>query len=226
MIAGLIGKSLKLVIGIALLPLMVTISQSFYLQLDNISDLNSANQTYFLWGVIAYVIMHIVFIKPQFIYNLGHELVHVLATWLSFGRAGNLRVSRRGGSVQTSKSNSFVSISPYFVPIFAVGVGIAYFLISLVADISNHAGYFVFFIAFCFTLHIIMTIEALKVNQPDVVRTGYLFSLSVIYVANIVIAGLILGLVFPGFSFIDMFMQFLTKSKEFYILIFKQLFFI
>lgn len=221
---NLLKKTCVALIGAASLPLIITISKAFYLQLANIYVVDSRNQLYFLWGLAAYVAMHLFFFKPNFLYNLGHETVHVLTTWASFGKAKKMKVSAEGGSVQTTKSNFFISISPYFVPLYTTLLCLAYFIISKFRDISVYAPYFVFFIGFTFTMHIIMTVEALKTAQPDLIKTGYLFSLSLIYLANLIVAGFIISLIFPGFSFIDMVLQFCVDTKALYILLFRQLF--
>ena len=201
MIMSLLKKILTFSIGIISIPLTITVSKAFYGQLSAISSLNTQNQVYFLWGMGTYIVMHLFFFKPNYVYNLGHETVHVLSTWLSFGKAKNMKVSSEGGSVQTSKANFFISISPYFVPIYTILLCVAYFAISKFTDISGYMPYIVFFIGFTFTMHIILTVEALKVAQPDLIKTGYLFSLSIIYVINILLASFIIGLIFTGFSF-------------------------
>lgn len=212
------------IFGIALLPLTVSVSKAFYYQLSGISIFDSKNQLYFLWGIASYVVLHLFFFKLNFLYNFGHEVTHVISTWLSFGKAKNLEVSDKGGSVQTTKSNFFVNISPYFIPIYTVILCFAYFLISKFGDGTGYAPYFVFFMGFTLAMHIILTVDALKVSQPDLIKTGYLFSLSLIYVINIIVAAFVISLIFRGFSFVDFFTQFYLESKVLYILIYKQLF--
>lgn len=215
---------LRLAIGVVALPLTIPISKAFYSQLANISVMDSKNQLYFLWGASAYIVMHLFFFKPNYVYNLGHEGVHVLSTWLSFGKAKNMKVSSYGGSVQTTKSNFFISLSPYFVPIYTILLCLAYFFISKARDISAYSPYFIFAIGFTFAMHIVMTVDALKVSQPDLINTGYLFSMALIYILNLFLAGFIISLIFPGFSFTDMALQFCAETRELYLFIFKQLF--
>ena len=221
---NLLKKIFIVFIGVAFLPLTITISKAFYYQLSGISIFDSKNQMYFLYGVVSYVILHLFFFKPNYVYNLGHEVVHVISTWLSFGKAKNLKVSSQGGSVQTTKSNFLINISPYFVPIYTVILCLAYFLISKFNDISQYAPSFIFFIGFTLAMHIVLTVDALKIAQPDLIRTGYLFSLSLIYVINIIAVGFVISLIFTGFSFADFFMQFYVGTRELYLSLFRQLF--
>ncbi len=221
---NIIKAILRVAIGVAALPLAITTSKAFYGQLGNISILDSRNQAYFLWGVGSYVIMHIFFFKPNFFYNLGHESVHVVSTWFSFGKAKNMNVSSQGGSVETTKSNFFISLSPYFIPIYTILISIAYFALAKYYDVTPYMPLFIFFIGFTFTMHIIMTVEALRAAQPDLVKTGYLLSLALIYSLNVLLAGFIVSLIFTGFSFTDMMVQFCDETKVLYLVIWKQLF--
>ncbi|MBI4336049.1 MAG: hypothetical protein HY589_05280 [Candidatus Omnitrophica bacterium] len=221
---NIIKKIFTLLAGVISIPLTITVSKAFYYQLSGMSMFESRNQAYFLYGAASYIIMHLFLFKPNFVYNLGHETVHVLSTWISFGKAKNMRVSGEGGSVQTSKSNFFINISPYFVPIYTVILCLAYFLISKFNDISQYTPVFVFFIGFTLAMHIVMTVDALKISQPDLIRTGYLLSLSSIYVINMVAAAFVISLIFAGFSFSDFFTQFCLETKSLYFDIYRQLF--
>jgi len=221
---NILKKIFTFVVGIILLPLVIPMTKSFYGQITNISIIDSRSHLYFSWGAVSYVIMHLFFFKPHYVYNLGHEVVHVLSTWLSLGRARNVKVSGEEGRVQTTRSNFFINISPYFLPIYTIILCVSYFLLSKFTDAPNYSAYFIFFIGFTFSMHIIMTVEALRTSQPDLIKTGYLFSLSLIYVFNVLVAGLVISLIFTGFSFVDMMMQFFIETKELYIFIFRQLF--
>jgi len=135
-----------------------------------------------------------------------------------------MKVSNEGGSVETSKPNFFVTISPYFIPIYTIVTSLAYFTLSKFYDVSSYLPLFIFAIGFTFTMHIIMTVESLKVVQPDLLKTGYVLSLALIYVLNVLLAAFIVSLIFSGFSFKDMMLQFCDETKLLYMAIFSQLF--
>ncbi|MEI8175405.1 MAG: hypothetical protein WCG78_00885 [Candidatus Omnitrophota bacterium] len=219
-----IKNILRLSIGAILLPLSITVTRAFYAQFAAISVIDNRNQIFFIWGVALYLITHIFFFKPNYLYTLGHEGVHVLSTWFSLGKAKNMKVSNEGGSVETSKPNFFVTISPYFIPIYTIVTSLAYFTLSKFYDVSSYLPLFIFAIGFTFTMHIIMTVESLKVVQPDLLKTGYVLSLALIYVLNVLLAAFIVSLIFSGFSFKDMMLQFCDETKLLYMAIFSQLF--
>jgi len=82
---------------------------------------------YFLAGMAGYVAFQWVFFRPIRTYVFGHELSHALAAWLSGAKVRHFRVSKKGGSVSVSKSNVFVALAPYVLPLYALAVMGAYF---------------------------------------------------------------------------------------------------
>jgi hypothetical protein len=154
---------------------------------------------------------------------LGHETVHAGVAWLFGGRIKSFRVSEKGGSVGTDKSNIVIDLSPYFVPIYAIAITLVYFLIASSYRINSAT--FVFLIGFALAFHIISTIEIFKIRQPDIVKTGYFFSIVLIYILNIVTIALIFGLLFSSFSARKFFIDSWSASKNIYAALIRQLFF-
>jgi hypothetical protein len=65
----------------------------------------------------------------------------------------------------------------------------------------------------------------MKVKQPDIVKSGYVFSISLVYIVNIIAISCIFALAFPGFELKKFFVDFLVNTKYIYIAVVKQLFF-
>ncbi len=193
-------RVIKVLIGIALLPLILAVSFAFAGQLNQIQQL-SGSPGYFLKGVVIYLIMHLTLYKPNYFYVFGHELAHSLAALICGGQVRSFRFSARGGGVLTTKSNFFIALFPYFFPAYTILCWLVYFVSSLFRDVSKFVPHFLFLIGFTLALHLVMTIDSLKVKQSDILRTGYLFSISLIYILNILLVSLILSLVFKDFSF-------------------------
>jgi len=131
----------KVTIGILLIPVTVALTQSFSEQLKLITQFQGM-PAYFLKGVIIYLIMHLVLLKPNYLYVLGHETAHAIATLLCGGRVASFSVSRRGGAITGTKSNFFIALFPYFFPTYTLVLWLAYFLTSLFRDVSAFAPYF------------------------------------------------------------------------------------
>ena len=186
-------------------------------------DFLDVNLSLLIGGFFAYPVFHIIFFRPVYIYALGHEVVHVLATWLCGGKVTSFNVSQAGGNITTTKNNLFISLSPYFVPIHAICLFLLYWILSRFYDISRFSNEFIALIGFAMGFHLIMTVEVMKTRQPDILKTGYLFSVLFIYVANISIALLVLSFISKDISFVAFAKETFVLSKDIYLNIFSGL---
>jgi len=121
-------KTIKTLIGLFLVPIAIGTAKAFYTEVSDISLLSGILHV-LERGILAYFVIHIFIFRPIYIYVLGHEVVHVLATWICGGQIVSFNVSPKGGSVVTSKTNFFIELSPYFVPIYTILIGIIYFFL-------------------------------------------------------------------------------------------------
>jgi len=212
----------KLAVAILSVPLAIGVSLAFYKNLILISEL-SGSLKYFLWGIGSYVALHLLFYRPTYLYVLGHEAVHAGISWIFGGKIKSFKVSDKGGSVSTTKSNVVVELSPYFVPIYAIIISVIYFIIASSYNING--AIFIFLIGFALAFHMVSTIEVMKIRQPDIVKSGYFFSIVMVFVLNIVVISVMFGLLFSSFSLKKFFIDSWTMSKDVYVAIVKQLFF-
>ena len=212
----------KLAVAILSVPLAIGVSLAFYKNLILISEL-SGSLKYFLWGIGSYVALHLLFYRPTYLYVLCHEAVHARISWIFGGKIKSFKVSDKGGSVSTTKSNVVVELSPYFVPIYAIIISVIYFIIASSYNING--AIFIFLIGFALAFHMVSTIEVMKIRQPDIVKSGYFFSIVMVFVLNIVVISVMFGLLFSSFSLKKFFIDSWTMSKDVYVAIVKQLFF-
>jgi hypothetical protein len=212
---------IKFVIGVLAIPLAFSVSIAFYKNIILIKELASS-LNYFLWGVASYSIIHLLFYKPTYFYVLGHEAVHAGTAWIFGGRIKSFKVTEEGGGVGTDKSNAVIELSPYFIPIYAIIVTLIYFIIA--SSYRINGSIFVFLIGFTLTFHIVSTVEVMKIRQPDIVKSGYFFSIVMVYVLNIMVISLIFNMLFPSFSIKKFFTDFWYGSRDIYVVVVKQLF--
>ncbi|MCX5665567.1 MAG: hypothetical protein NT036_00735, partial [Candidatus Omnitrophica bacterium] len=139
------------------------------------------------------------------------------------GKIKSFKVSEEGGSVGTDKSNFVIELGPYFIPIYAIIITVVYFVVASSYNISG--GLFVFLIGFTLAMHMISTIEVMKIRQPDIVKSGYLFSIVLVYILNIVVISFIFSLMFQTFSMHKFTIDLWDQSKYIYLAIYRQLFF-
>ena len=219
----MIIRIIKVLVGILLFPVSIATTLALAGQLSQIEKFQGLT-TYFLKGAIVYLIMHLILYKPNYFYVLGHEIAHALATFICGGRVNSFRISSRGGGVLTTKSNFFIALFPYFFPTYTIFFWLTYFLFSLFRDVSSFTPHFLFLVGFSLTLHLVMTIDSLKIKQTDIFKTGYLFSVSLIYILNLLLVSFILSLVFQDFSFSILFRTSLDGAGNIYYAIYEYLF--
>jgi len=213
---------IKLIIAVLSIPVAAGVSIAFYNNVILIKELAGSLQ-YFLWGISSYVILHLLFYKPTYLYVLGHEAVHAGIAWIFGGKIKSFKVSEEGGSVSTTKSNTVIELSPYFVPIYAIIISVVYFVIA--SSYSVNSAVFIFLIGFALAFHMVSTIEVMKIRQPDIVKSGYFFSIVMVYVLNIFVISLIFALLFQSFSVKKFFFDSWVLSKDIYVAVVRQLFF-
>lgn len=219
----MITRFLRFILGILLLPFTIGASVALYEQLGNVRAISNY-QLIFLYGVGSYIILHLVFYRPVFPYVFGHELMHAISTWISGGKVKSFKATSKGGEVKTTKSNSFISLSPYFFPIYTIFVAIIYSVSSVFVDTSRYVLPFIFLVGFTMAFHLVITIDFLKTKQPDLIKTGYLLSLTLIYMVNLSILTLILSLIFPDVSFLNFIQGSFQSAVNIYTAVVKQFF--
>ncbi|MBU0571579.1 MAG: hypothetical protein KJ995_05070 [Candidatus Omnitrophica bacterium] len=195
-------KVLKTFVGILLIPLGFGTARAFYRQISGLSGFSNS----FLVmerGVLAYLLFHVLIIRPVYIYVVGHEFMHVIATWLCGGRIESFRVMPSGGSVTTSKTNIFIELSPYFIPIYTLLLGPIFMILrASIFGFINLNFIFLFLIGFTLTFHFVMTTEVLKMRQSDIAKSGIILSLVFIFTLNLVSVMAVFCPLFSGLSFI------------------------
>ena len=213
---------IKIIIAVLSIPIAAGVTVAFYKNLLLVKAL-AGSLSSFLWGIAAYAALHLLFYKPAYLYVLGHEAVHAGIAWIFGGKIKSFKVSEKGGSVGTDKSNVIIELGPYFVPIYAIIITVIYFVIASSYRINGST--FIFLIGFALAFHMISTIEVMKIRQPDIVKSGYLFSIIMVYVFNIIVISLIFSLIFSEFSIKRFFIDSWLLSKGAYIAVVRQLFF-
>ena len=142
-------------------------------------------------GLISFLLVWVAVPNPVRLYVLGHELTH--AVWgLAFGaRVSNLKVGARGGSVQLTKSNVWITLAPYFFPFWTVVVVCVALAVRAVMHFT-HPGVplpvpwlWMFAVGFTWCFHACFTIRSLMQTQPDVQEYGRVFSWTLILACNI-----------------------------------------
>jgi hypothetical protein len=179
------------ILGIFLLPFSFGFLISFAHELRSIKTVGLGETAFFV-GVLGYPIFHYFFIKPRFLSTLAHEITHVLWGTAFRARVKDLRVRRGSGFVNLSKSNFIIRLAPYFFPLFTILLLLAAFFLR-----PDYLIWVFFLVGFTLSFHIISTLESLSVWQPDILKTGILFSIPIITLSNLIVIVLVLEFISP-----------------------------
>jgi hypothetical protein len=173
-------------IGIFLLPFCYGFLLSFIDQLISVRTV-SYGDLWFLAGVFSYPIFHYFIIKPRLLSTFAHEMTQVL--WGLFFRAKvkDIRVRRGSGFVNLSKTNFVIRLAPYFFPFLTILVVFTSFFLH-----PEYLIFILFMVGFTLSLHLVTTLETLKVRQPDIYKTSIIFSLPFIFLANLFVIIMVL----------------------------------
>ncbi len=186
-------KFIKMLIGIALLPLGWAASTAVY-QLYQSSVVSAVANDWKSWalpaGFLIWVVVFFILPRPARTYVLGHELTHALWAILMGGRVGKMKVGKEGGHVELSKTNFVITLAPYFFPFYTVLVIAAYYLVGLAADMEPYRAWWLGAVGLTWSFHVTFTINMLTQRQPDVREHGRVFSYAVIYIMNVLVIGL------------------------------------
>ena len=204
------SKFFRTILGILLIPLAIGVAKAFYVQIGNLSVVSHTLHI-LERGMLLYFAFHIVVARPAYLYVLAHEFVHVIATWLCGGHVVAFNVTPSGGNVVTSKTNFFIELSPYFVPLYTLLMGPIYLVMrSMGQESPTISAVFVFLVGVTLAFHFAMTSEVLRLQQSDITKSGIILSFVLIFIGNLVV---IIGAFSPIFSDIS-FLDFLKSSAE------------
>lgn len=216
-------KILRFIVSVFLIPVCIIATVSFYQGVMSIKTVSESG-LYFLLGALLYSIVHILLFRLDFLYVFGHESMHAVSTFMSGGKVKEMKVSRKEGSVKTTTPNFFVILAPYLVPVYTALVAIIYFILSFWIDMFKYSHIFMSLIGFTLMFHLAYTAESMRQKQSDLIKSGYLSSISFIYIINIIIVFLIVSLLFNEASFIDFMSSIYEKTRYFYYSFWRQLF--
>lgn len=180
----------KCLVGLALLPvcaaLTLTMVRALYILMQSPQRLSPLPVFACLAGVAIWALVWM-FLPPMTrTYILAHELTHALWTMFFGGRARQLRVGDSSGSVRVTKNNCWVTLAPYFFPLYTVAIAALWLTLSaLLPAVRPYYPVALFWIGLTWAFHITFTLRFLHWTQPDLCEQGRLFSYTLIYALNL-----------------------------------------
>lgn len=184
-------------IAVVLLPVCYGVTFALWEMLHRFKDVPEGS-FYFIAGIAGYFAFQWVFFRPIRTYVFGHELSHALAAWMSGAKVKHFHVSKKGGSVTVSKSNIFVALAPYILPLYALTLVTAFFAAGyFYPELKSYWRVFLWLLGGTLGFHMALTAYALKMDQPDLKATGRFLSAVIIYLGNTLSIVFLLGILFP-----------------------------
>jgi hypothetical protein len=190
---------LKLILAVLLLPVVIGITISF---MQNLGLMDAKVSLAFGWGVVVYLILHILLYEPSQVYDAGKKISEKALVFFS----------------------PLVKVAGFCIPIFTILTFVAYYAASLIWKELNLFPAFSFAVSFTLTMHLVFTANSLKRKQPGDLKENYFFSIFIIYIVNMLIVAGAFSLLSPDFSFVDFVKKCGDVAAVIYTASFKQLF--
>jgi hypothetical protein len=179
-----VPKWIKFIVAILLLPVCAGAAKALWLVLC------ASGKADVVWvpllaGAVCWVVIYVLLPKPMWIYVFGHELTHMIWTWLFGGRVKKFKATSDGGHVVASKTNFVIILAPYFFPLYAVLVVAVFAIGHLILGWKNYLVWFHLIVGAAYAFHVTLTWHVLKTRQSDITSQGRLFSAVIIFLGNV-----------------------------------------
>lgn len=212
----------KFVVGIFLLAPCYVVTAAFFGAFTHAAARNfwvAPEFWFFSLGLIMWLIVYFGLPRPLRVYVFGHELTHAVVVRLMGGRVSEFRVSKDGGHIISDKINTWIALAPYFVPIYSViaialyGIFTAFYDPGIYREAAAWTLYGV--VGFTWGFHATFTVSMIPKGQSDLHYGGTFFSLTVIYLMNLLVLSLLLIVATPFVSFASFGRELLVQAAAF-----------
>jgi len=208
------NKIMKFFYAVILLPCCYSLFCTLIYVIKNIQFSNKIFQ-YFILGSVGYLFIHLLLYKPIKLYVIGHELVHMISTFICGGKVKKVKIGSSYGSVNVDKVNTFIALSPYFVPFYTIITILLWSLLKYVVKINFSVEILSFFIGFTIAFHIILTIYAIYIGQQDFKISGWLFSIVIVFMINCLILILLFIIMFSPKVHVSQIKDFFVNNTKY-----------
>lgn len=176
-------------LALLLLPILWAVLHETVMMVPTVTSEGFQMWWLYVGGAVVYVAIERLFTKPMSLYVIGHELTHALTGFLSGAKIHSIKASAKGGEVRLSKSNIFVALSPYIVPLYALVLIALYALVRIWYQRPPLVYFFQFMLGATLAFHWSMTYAAIHKKQPDLKIIGVFLSTVLILIGNTLILG-------------------------------------
>jgi hypothetical protein len=189
----------KFILAVLLLPVVISVTVSF---MENLRSSDAKVALAFGWGVIAYLILHILFYEPAQVFDTAKKMTEKAVGFLF----------------------PLVKIAGFCVPFFTIVAFVIYVPASKIWPQYDLLPLFVFLASFFFTMHMVFSANSLKGKQAGWLKENYLLSIFLIYSVNLIIIACIFSFLVEYFSLSAFFQRIGEVAGAIYTASFEQLF--
>lgn len=219
---GMVIRMGRWLLGLVLLPLCGVTSWTFFSQFSDATLQHhfwrESEFWYFATGGLLMTGWFASGLLKEFflyLYVLGHEVTHIVFIWLFRGKVSDWGVSADGGYVTTDKSNIVIALAPYFVPLWAATIVAVFAAVGFFVDLPGAAMKSLFgLLGFFWAFHLLWTLWMIPRDQPDLRENGTFLSLTIIYLANLLILVALMCLASDDMDFRGFAREWLANARE------------
>ena len=209
----------KFVIGLFLLPVCLVLTQTFFTAFARatVAQRLWAGEEFwfFALGALLWLIAFFGLPRPMLLYVFGHELTHAVWVWLMGGRVSRFRVGREGGHIVTTRTNFWIALAPYFFPLYSILAIAFYGIAGFFVNVQPYGRWLYAAIGVTVAFHFTFTAWMIPKSQTDLRDQGTFFSLTVIYLMNLLLLSAMLVLASPQITFASFASDLLTNIARF-----------
>jgi len=209
-------RSLKFIVMILSIILAVSYGFSLFLICRSV-NLQQVSLRFFAYGFIPYALIWFVSLRRSYFFStFEHEFTHLIVGLIFLKKpAGFHATEKEGGSTILYGSNFIITLAPYFLPTLVLLI----FPVYLILDPQFHKYYFIL-LGILTAYHFLSTWQEFSYRQPDIIKSGKIFSTVFLIFANIFCYGIVITFVLGGFELSgDYIVNGLLKIKDVYLLI-------
>ncbi len=181
-------KFLKFLIALALVPF---VAGEIWALVDLARAAIPAGQWRQVWaisfgvGVATWLLVFCFLPRTMWLYVLGHEFTHALAAMLAGGKVSAFQVSAKGGHVVTDRVNWWITLAPYFIPIYALIWMALWLSVDFWYPLRAYQPILYFGLGIFWCFHLTFTVSMFHLGQTDLSSQGLVFSTVIILMINL-----------------------------------------
>jgi hypothetical protein len=182
-------KLLKFVIALALMPL---VAGEIWTLIDLARTAASTGPWRESWaisfgaGFLTWLLIFFLLPRTMWLYVLGHEFTHALAAMMAGGKISSFQVTAKGGHVVTDRVNWWITLSPYFIPIYALIWMALWLSVDFWYPLKAYQPILYFGLGIFWCFHLTFTWSMFHFGQTDITSQGIIFSAVIILLINLI----------------------------------------